>query len=124
MPTDADPIVDTWYENQEESQQFKVVALDEVAGTVEIQHFDGDLEEIDLETWYLQNIEPMEDQGALDDYVEDSPGYSEDGTDDDWTASSQEINPSDRPSARASLDAPLGDWDEDLLDDDAMGNED
>ena len=121
MPTDADPIVDTWYDNQEENQQFKVVALDEVAGTVEIQHFDGDIEEIDLEAWYLLNIEPIEDpedwKGALDDYEEDD-------TDDDWTASSQEVDTSSRASARASLDAPLGDWDENLLDDDPMGSED
>jgi len=121
MPTDADPVVNTWYENQEESQQFKVVALDEVAGAVEIQHFDGDLEEIDLEAWYLLNIEPIEDpedwKGALDDYEEDD-------TDDDWTASSQEITPGGSASAKANLDAPLGDWDEDLLDDDPMGSED
>ena len=128
MPTEADPIVETWYENQEESQQFKVVALDEIAGMVEIQHVDGDIEEVDLETWYLLDIEPIEDpevwKGALGDYEEGNPDNTEDDTDDDWTSSSQLIEPSSRASTSPSQDSPLGGWDEELLDDDSWGDED
>lgn len=128
MSTDADPIVNNWYENLEEDQQFKVVALDETAGSVEIQYLDGDIEEIDLETWYLLDLEPMEDpedwKGPLDDYETDDTDYSESDEDDDWTASAQEINPASPMSAKASLDMSSEGWDEDLLDNDSWEDED
>jgi hypothetical protein len=125
MTTDADPIVNNWYENLDENQQFKVVALDETTGLVEIQHFDGDLEEIDLETWYVMEIEPIEDpedwKGPLDDYDTDED-YSENDSDDDWTRSAQEINPASPMSAKASLDTG-SEWDDDLLDSDSWEEE-
>lgn len=99
MPTDADPIVDNWYQHLDKGQKFKIVALDEDAGTVEIQHFDGDLEEIDLEAWYRLDVELIEEPedwtGPLDDPEHDSLGsYSENGmSDEDWQTSSREIKP-------------------------------
>ncbi|SCZ64343.1 DUF6763 family protein [Thiohalomonas denitrificans] len=71
MPSDLDPIVGNWYRDKvEKSQRFEVVSLEEDAGTVEIQHFDGNVEEWDLEEWYLmdlESIEPPEDwTGPMD----------------------------------------------------------
>lgn len=54
MPTE----VGLWYKNRETGDIFEIVASDEDDGYVEIQYFAGEIEEIDLETWYeLELIE-------------------------------------------------------------------
>lgn len=60
MATDIDPIVDSWYCCLDKGQRFFVVAVDENAQTVEIQHFDGDVDEIDISTWYQLEIDVCE----------------------------------------------------------------
>ena len=45
------PIVGNWYAHRDKGALFQVVALDEDAGTVEIQEFDGGLDELDLDEW-------------------------------------------------------------------------
>jgi len=72
-----------------------VTAFDEEEGTVEIQHFDGDIEEMDLDDWReldLELIEPPEDwTGPVDDVERDDLGYSEtDMSADDWREPLQE----------------------------------
>ncbi len=68
---DLDPIIDNWYHNLESRARFEVVAVDERTQTVEIQHFDGEVEELDMETWnslVLEFSEPPEDwSGPFDD---------------------------------------------------------
>ncbi len=61
------PIVGSWYQDAEEDQLFEVVAVDENAGTVEIQYVDGELSEIDFDSWgqlLLLPAEPPEDWRA------------------------------------------------------------
>jgi hypothetical protein len=89
MTDDLDPIVGNWYRHLDKGQRFEVIAVDEDEGFVEIQHFDGDVEEIDLEGWYemeLEGIEPSEDwTGPIDDIEPDDLGYTEtDMEDEDW----------------------------------------
>ena len=50
MTSEADPIIDAWYHHPEKAQKFKVTALDDHAATVEIQYFDGNIDELDLDT--------------------------------------------------------------------------
>ncbi len=63
------PVIGDWYQNMS-GNNFEIVALDQSPGLIEIQYFDGTVEEIDLESWYEQNfitIEPPEDwSGSLD----------------------------------------------------------
>ena len=77
--SDADPIIGNWYRNQETGNDFEVVALDEDAQTVEIQYFDGELEELDLEVWYDLPIDPIEApedwSGPFDEMEPDDLGY-------------------------------------------------
>jgi hypothetical protein len=77
--SDLDPIVGNWYKNVEEEKEFEVVAVDEDAQTVEIQYFEGEVEEIDLDSWYelvLEPIEAPEDwSGAYDQMEQDDLGY-------------------------------------------------
>lgn len=77
MPKDIDPIVDNWYYHLDKGQSFCVIAVDEDNRVVEIQHFDGDVEEVDFTDWYTMNIEVSEapenwggavDIGNIDDY--------------------------------------------------------
>ena len=45
------PILNTWYQDAREDGLFEVVAVDEQEGTIEVQYADGDVGEIDFETW-------------------------------------------------------------------------
>lgn len=98
MPTDIEPIVDNWYQHLDKGQLFRVVAIDGEAGVVEIQHFDGDLEEIPLEDWRLLDLELAEQpenwSGPLDvGSEEDLDENITDTTRDDWTAPLAEVKP-------------------------------
>lgn len=90
MPIQQPPSVSQWYKHQDKGQEFQVVSVDEDEGTVEIQHFDGDVEELDMDTWYEMEIEPIETPedwtGPMDDVEVDDLGYTEtDMTDSDWS---------------------------------------
>jgi hypothetical protein len=102
MPIHRKPIVNQWYRHLDKGQQFQVTAFDEDEGTVEIQHFDGDVEELDLENWYQLEIEPIappEDwTGPVDDIERDDLGYTETGmTREDWEAPLREEGVRERP---------------------------
>lgn len=45
------PLVGTWYLDTESSQHFEIVAIDEKQKTIEIQYYDGDIDEFDIESW-------------------------------------------------------------------------
>ena len=79
--SDVDPIIGNWYRNQETGNDFEVVALDEDAQTIEIQYFDGEVEELDLDAWYelaIESIEAPEDwSGPFDELESDDLGYEE-----------------------------------------------
>ena len=83
------PEIGRWYSSSNGSL-FEVVAVDEDYGTIELQHFDGTLEETEPEDWlamHAQAAEPPEDwSGSVDmdpeDYVgkndkEQAVGYQE-----------------------------------------------
>ncbi len=77
------PEVGQWYRHLDKGEVFQVVGLDEKSGTVEIQTFDGDLDEIDAEAWdemLLAPAEPPEDwTGPMDDIERDDLGYADVG---------------------------------------------
>jgi hypothetical protein len=96
MATDADPIVGNWYAHLDKGQRFEVVAVDEDAGTVEVQYFDGAVEEVDLGEWYELDVEPAEAPedwtGPMDDLERDDLGYSDTGMEDtDWRENLKDV---------------------------------
>ncbi|MDG4596806.1 MAG: hypothetical protein P9F75_14165 [Candidatus Contendobacter sp.] len=105
--SDVDPIIGNWYRNQETGNDFEVVALDEDAQTIEIQYFDGELEELDLDTWYelaIDAIEAPEDwSGPFDEMDMDDLGYDE-GKDEDEDADGGEDELSDEDDLLADRD--------------------
>lgn len=82
----AEPVIGQWYEDIQK-RRFEVVAVDEDA--IEIQYYDGDVEEVDLESWYLMNIvpaaEPNDATGPYDDLgMEEFGGEREEDRSSDW----------------------------------------
>jgi len=63
------PDVGDWYQTAE-GDYLEVVAYDPAEGNIEVQHYDGAVEEYDLENWEeltLTRAEPPEDwSGSLD----------------------------------------------------------
>ena len=69
---DSDPVqprIGAWYKHAA-GGLFEIVAIDEDDSTIEIQHFDGTVEEMDMDAWFDADIEaasPPEDwSGAVD----------------------------------------------------------
>jgi hypothetical protein len=48
------PAIGEWYRMTDSDKQFEVVAVDDDDGTIEIQYFDGTVEELDREDWDVQ----------------------------------------------------------------------
>lgn len=53
------PTTRKWYLSKEISIPFMVVAVDSEQNLVEIQHFDGDIEELDFDVWH--NMKGLEE---------------------------------------------------------------
>jgi hypothetical protein len=81
--TSPSPVVGDWYRraNGAESAIFEVVAIDRDDGTIEVQHFDGTVEEVDIEAWEEQDFEeaqaPEDWTGSVDVEPEDYEGERE-----------------------------------------------
>ena len=75
------PEIGQWYAHTDKGELFRVVGRDDEAHTIEIQLADGDVDEMDSETWAtlpLEAVEPPEDWTApMDDVETDDLGYSE-----------------------------------------------
>ena len=102
MSRDYEPVPGQWYENIEEEESFRVLSVDEDSELVEIEDLDGDVEEIDLETWHEMDLERTEepegwtgsaeeeeeeDEEKEEDWDEDD---DEDDDDDDWDEDEEE----------------------------------
>lgn len=85
MSTEIDPVVGNWYQHTGE-QKFTVLDLDQEEGVVEIQYFDGDLDQIDLDEWYELALEPT---GPPEDWTGAMNAAEEDIEDDGWPSASR-----------------------------------
>lgn len=89
MATQVEPSIGDWYKTVD-GQSLEVIAYDEDESSIEIQYFDGAVEELDLDTWYEMDLvprEPPEDwSGPFDDLVKDDMGDTEEVRHpEDWT---------------------------------------
>lgn len=85
MAREFEPVVGQWYENIDENDSFRVLSVDEDAELIEIEYLDGDIEEIDVDTWAefdLEKIEQPEGWSGAD--ISDDDDEDEDDDDDDW----------------------------------------
>ena len=92
MANEFPPRIGDWYQNIN-GDNFEIVALDEDEATMEIQYYDGAIEEVDFDSWAdmeIVPIEPPEDwSGSLDIEREDY------GVDLELTSPNDDINPLD-----------------------------
>jgi hypothetical protein len=81
MSYELDPIAGQWYRHIDKGQLFRVVSIDEDDDLIQIQYFDGDLEELDSESWFTMDLDltetPEDWTGPVDDVETDDLGYSE-----------------------------------------------
>jgi hypothetical protein len=83
---DYDPVQGKWYEDLEENEIFKVLSVDPDQELVEVQYENGDIEEIDLDTWHELDLElSQEPEGwAADDEKDEEEEEEDDEDEDDW----------------------------------------
>jgi hypothetical protein len=83
------PVVGEWYQTSSRDV-FEVVALDDDEGVIEIQYFDGSIEEVDLAEWYeleLRSVQPPEDwAGSMDVSREDTNEEQTAQKHDEWAS--------------------------------------
>ena len=81
MRDELDPITGNWYRHLDKGPMFRVVGIDEDRDVIEIQYFDGDVEEIDADEWSEMDLdvaEPPEDEsGPLDGEARENGGFTE-----------------------------------------------
>ena len=80
MGRDHNPVPGQWYESLDDEEVFQVLSVDEDAELVELQYEDGDVEEIDYETWQELDLELTEEPEGWS----GSEDEEDDDEDDDW----------------------------------------
>ncbi len=98
MPNDFDPRLEQWYARLDKGQRFFITAVDTESEAIEVQHFDGDLEEFSFEEWRDLDIElseaPENWTGALDIAEKDDLGTGiTDTRPEDWSQPGQDFRP-------------------------------
>ena len=85
MSREHTPVPGKWYENKEEEETFRVLSVDEDDELVEIEYLDGEIEELDIDTWHELDLELTEEpEGWSDEADEDEEDEEElDEEDDD-----------------------------------------
>jgi hypothetical protein len=117
MSNELDPIVGQWYFHEDKGQRFFITAVNDKAETVEVQHFDGDIEEFTLEDWRGLDIELSEEpenwSGALDISEQDDLGTEvTDTTAADWNEPQTNLRDSSRAKATSEPESPKDDYGE------------
>jgi hypothetical protein len=84
---DYDPVKGQWFEDLEENEIFRVLSVDPDEEIVEVQYENGDIEEMDLDTWHELDLERAEEpEGWASDEKDekDKEEEEEDDDEDDW----------------------------------------
>ena len=106
MSRDYEPTPGQWYENVEEEETFRVLTVDEDSELVEIEYLDGEIEEVDLETWHEMDLEKTDEPEGWadrddDDDDDDNEDFDEDDDDDDdWDDDDDEDDEDDEDEDR------------------------
>ena len=83
MSREHEPVRGQWYQNIEEDESFRVLSVDEDSELVEIEYLDGDIEEIDLETWHVMDLDLTEEPEGWSDAEDEDDDEDEDDWDED-----------------------------------------
>ena len=108
MAREYEPVAGQWYENIDENDSFRVLSVDEDSELIEIEYLDGELEELDLDSWQeldLEKIEQPEGWSASEAAEEDEDEEDEDerwGEDEDEDEEDDEDDWDDDEEGRAA----------------------
>lgn len=95
------PDVGHWYKDQEYNYIFEVVATDDSQHSIEIQHFAGEIEEIDIDTWFeldIREIPAPEDWSGPFELSREDLGYTDEALHpEDWSGPLSDIEPDEQP---------------------------
>lgn len=108
MHNKFDPVVDQWYRHRDKGAMLRVIAVEPAARLVEIQDFDGDIEEMDLDAWRDMDIDlaeaPEDWTGPYDDIGTDDLEHTETApAPQDWRTSLETLH-AEAESAQAESD--------------------
>ncbi len=107
MAREYEPVVGQWYENVDENESFRVLSVDEDAELIEVEYLDGDIEEVDLETWREMDLDKIEEpEGWSASHGEDKEEEEDDDLD-DWDEDEEDEDDEDEDD-----DDEDEDWDE------------
>lgn len=96
MGRDYDPVQGQWFQDLDEEAVFQVMSVDPDAELVTLQYENGEVEEIDLDTWHELDLEKTtqpegwtgsaddDDDDDLEEDEEEDDDWDEDEDDDDW----------------------------------------
>jgi hypothetical protein len=90
-----EPAVGQWYENVDESESFRVLSVDEDAELIEIEYLDGDIEEIDLETWREMDLDKTEEPEGWAASHEENKDKEDEDSEEDWDEDEDEDDEDD-----------------------------
>jgi hypothetical protein len=98
MDERINPEIGQWYLRRNKGEMFRVNGYDERSRTIEIQTFDGDVDEIDTRAWRAMHLEragePQDWTGPIDVVELDDLGYSDtEMTAADWAEPLQPFQP-------------------------------
>ena len=75
MAHNLQPVTGEWYRHLDKGPWFRVIGVEKDEDLIEIQHFDGDLEEVDLAEWFAMDlaraVQPEDWTGPIDDVEAD-----------------------------------------------------
>ena len=109
MSRDYEPVPGQWYENLEEDESFRVLKVDEDAELVQIEHLDGEIEQLDLETWHEMDLEETEEPEG---WAESEDEDEDEEEDEDWDEDEDEDEDDDDDDDDDD-DEDEDDWDDD-----------
>lgn len=91
MARDFDPVPGQWYKDLDAEELFQVLSVDPDEEILEVQYENGDIEELDLDTWHELDLDQAEEpEGWSGSEDEDEDDYDLDEEDeeeedeDDW----------------------------------------
>src|SRR5580698_3918961 len=79
-----EPTVGQWYEDLENDETFQVLRVDEDREIVEIQHLDGDIEELDVDGWAELDLERTEEPEGWSGSKAEKDAEEDEDEDEDW----------------------------------------
>ncbi len=87
MTASQTPQIGEWYQYPS-GESFEVVAINEQGGTVQVQHYDGTIEELDLFAWDMRDTVPAAPpdnwSGSLDMDPQEFKEGDEPNLDEEW----------------------------------------